>query len=122
MGVAWGKLSAPAAIAQLDIRHENRFLNWDFNARQPSLTVKQVNACLTNLHVIPASDDIAQRLNEVPVGAVVSLKGELVDARAMNGAQFWDWKSSTARDDVGEGACEVIHVREVKWRLPSGVK
>ena len=41
---------------------------------------------------------------------VVKLSGYLVQVNASDG---WHWKSSLIREDTGNGACEVVYVKEL---------
>ena len=68
---------------------------------------EQIERNSANMHMIPANDDVADALDEVRVGNVVSLRGYLVEARAGDG---WRWRSSLTRNDTGARACELVHV------------
>lgn len=61
------------------------------------------------MHMIPADDDIKERLLNVRVGSIVQLKGVLVGVQ-MGGR--WVWVSSLSRTDTGNGACEIVWVKE----------
>jgi hypothetical protein len=52
-------------------------------------------------------------LKRIRVGDVVSLEGMLVEADKANG---WRWRSSLARDDTGNGACELVYVQSLTIR------
>jgi hypothetical protein len=65
------------------------------------------------MHMIPADASVAYRLQRVRVGDVVSLDGMLVEADKANG---WRWRSSLARDDTGNGACELVYVQSLTIR------
>jgi hypothetical protein len=60
--------------------------------------------------MIPADDSIASKLKSVKTGQVVKIKGFLVRADAPDG---WHWRSSLTREDTGNGACEVVFVKEI---------
>jgi hypothetical protein len=59
------------------------------------------------MHMIPADEPTAEVLKSVRAGDHVRVDGWLVQADATDG---WHWRSSTTRDDVGAGACEVVYV------------
>ena len=62
------------------------------------------------MHMIPADDSVARALKRVRVGDVVTLDGYLVEADKPGG---WRWRSSLTRDDTGDGACEVVYVKDL---------
>jgi len=62
------------------------------------------------MHMIPADDRIEKMLKSVRPGEVVKLSGYLVQVNASDG---WHWKSSLTREDTGNGACEVVYVKEL---------
>jgi hypothetical protein len=59
------------------------------------------------MHMIPSDATTAEALHRVHRGEHVRIDGWLVQANAPDG---WHWRSSLTRDDVGDGACEVIYV------------
>lgn len=65
------------------------------------------------MHMIPANDEIKSRLKKVRVGQVVALSGYLV---RVQGADGWHWNSSMTRRDSGDGACEVVWVKDIVVR------
>jgi hypothetical protein len=58
------------------------------------------------MHVIPANDDVARALSRVREGDRLRMDGWLVEVDAPDG---WTWRSSTTREDSGDGACEVVY-------------
>jgi len=68
------------------------------------------------MHMIPAYEDVAFQLENIPVGSVVRLKGVLVSVQGPGG---WRWRSSTSRTDTGQGACELVWVESVEVSGPN---
>ena len=62
------------------------------------------------MHMIPANKQVAKQLAEVREGNVVAIVGQLVKINADDG---WRWGSSLSRTDTGNGACELVYVKEV---------
>src|SRR5258706_126188 len=58
----------------------------------------------------PANGAVARALDGVRTGAVVTLRGWLIDVDAADG---WRWRTSRTREDTGAGACEIIWVESV---------
>jgi len=57
--------------------------------------------------VTRSGDAIAEALDGVHQGDRVRIDGWLVEAQAPDG---WVWRSSTSREDSGNGACELVYV------------
>ncbi len=66
---------------------------------------------LSNNHILPADEDIAKTLDSVEIGDEVQIFGQLVnyDINGMSAR-----KTSTTRSDLGNGACEVLYVTDLK--------
>lgn len=111
LAVAWG----PAALGDVRDRVElwqvNRRYVW--RARVSDMKrpgVKDFTRHSGNWHMIPSDDEVAKQLRRVAKGDVVRIEGDLVSVRFDNGVYF---RSSTRRDDTGDGACEIIRARSI---------
>jgi hypothetical protein len=62
------------------------------------------------VHLIPATEQIASLCKSLRTGSLVHLGGELVEA---TGPDIGTWRSSLSRTDTGNGACELMWVKEV---------
>lgn len=62
------------------------------------------------MHMIPANEEIKERLLSLRQGAIIELKGFLVGVQM--GGQ-WVWVSSLSGTDTGNGACEIVWVNEL---------
>ena len=69
--------------------------------------------CPVIMHLIPADAAVARAIARVRVGAIVTLRGHLVEARRTDG---WRWRSSLTREDSGAGACELVLVDALETR------
>ncbi|MBV1883966.1 MAG: hypothetical protein KUG82_20165 [Pseudomonadales bacterium] len=74
-----------------------------------SLNLQQVS----NNHLITDSDDIRQKIEGIRIGDQIRLKGWLVDYQENQNSHFWR-KTSINREDLGNGACEVVFVQEIE--------
>ncbi len=63
------------------------------------------------MHMIPADRYTAKQLTGLRPGAVISIKGYLVDVDRDDG---WKWRTSMSRDDTGAGACEIVWVEQLQ--------
>lgn len=83
---------------------------------------------LSNNHLITDSDTIRRKIARVGIGDQVRIKGILVDYKEIATNSGWR-NSSLVRTDTGNGACEVIFVKELNvlrstntiWRKGFGV-
>jgi len=109
LALGWGVMSAHDYLAQMKIWQSRRFYWW----RYPSGTSVDNSTVIgnsSNMHMIPANDEIEAALKDVREGDVVRIAGHLVNARHADG---WRWNTSTRRTDTGAGACEIILVASV---------
>jgi hypothetical protein len=109
IALGWGPMSDSRVLRSIDMSQENRFFNWRTSAK----TLVPMPVIIThaaNTHVIPANPSIARQLLRLRPGEVVTLTGELVDAKREDGRWI---NTSLVRDDTGAGACEVMWVTDV---------
>jgi len=109
LALGWGPMSDSQILRTLEISQANRFYYW----RATAATLIPRESIIThsaNTHVIPQNPAIAAALKRLRPGAVVTLRGELVDAVRKDGRWV---KTSLVREDTGAGACEVMLVTDV---------
>ena len=106
LGVGWGPMRSDAIIGALAISQSDRwqFYRWKGSPPIPPEAMLRASA---NMHFIPADRGVADVLAQVRVGDRIRVSGLLVEARAADG---WTWRSSLSREDIGEGACELVYV------------
>jgi hypothetical protein len=85
---------------------------WTCHWRYPG-NIRVDPAGVANNHLITASDEIRERIDGIRVGDQVHVRGSLVNY-ALASAPQWPRRTSQTRDDVGQGACEVIFVDELR--------
>jgi hypothetical protein len=108
LGLGWGPMSDTAVVDQLEFSQMGRFIYWKPRdwSRFP-LSMRDTGIHAAQVHAIPASDEIDARLRRLRPGQVVTLTGYLVDVRGPGG---FVWNTSLRRDDVGDGACEIMWI------------
>lgn len=74
-----------------------------------------VKTYITNNHLIPANDEVRELIKKIDTDDYVQISGYLVDAMWEYGMYQYNLETSTTRTDVGDGACEIIYVEDVKW-------
>ncbi|NBC95974.1 MAG: hypothetical protein GVY27_06435 [Deinococcus-Thermus bacterium] len=108
--LGWGPMSNPAVVSDLTVTQSGRFGHVRASAGSP-VDLRAAGRFWSNMHLIPASEEIAARFGALAEGRVVRLTGHLVEVRGPGG---WRWRSSTSRLDRGAGACELVLVERVE--------
>ncbi|MDZ7268791.1 MAG: hypothetical protein ONB48_13715 [candidate division KSB1 bacterium] len=108
LALGWGPMSDQAVLEHLTISQATR--RYFVRSKTPPLPLRTIFRFSSNMHMIPATPDIAQTLAEVRVGEIIVLQGYLVAVRSNDG---WRWRSSLSRDDTGDGACELVWVERL---------
>ena len=109
LALGWGAMSDNEVIDQLNISQSGRFYFWSWQ-NQPPINNRQIIQSSSNMHMVPADDYIADQLKDVRKGDIIRLRGLLIEANKSDG---WKWRSSLSREDTGNGACELIFVKEI---------
>ena len=108
LALGWGPMSSNQVLDKIDISQGNRFYYW--RVQEFPIPKKDIIRHSSNMHMIPANNQIAKQLAKVREGNVVAIVGQLVKINADDG---WRWSSSLSRTDTGNGACELVYVKEV---------
>ena len=108
LALGWGPMSDEAVLSKIKITQGNRFFYWHVD--EFPVPQREIEIHAANTHIIPANDTIRRQLSNIRPGQIVSIKGQLVEAKRADG---WHWRSSLTRDDTGAGACEVVYVTEL---------
>ena len=109
LALGWGPMSDQRVLNQLSISQSARFF-WYRYAQQPPIPNDQIICHSTNVHIIPSTPAIASMCKSLRAGSLVHLTGDLVEA---SGPGISSWKSSLSRTDSGNGACELMWVKEM---------
>lgn len=112
LALGWGPMADSAVLDHLQISQNNRFYFYRWSGTPP-IPRPDIVEHSANMHMIPANDEIKQRLGTVRAGQVVTLRGYLVRVQAPDG---WHWNSSMTRSDSGNGACELVWVKDITIR------
>jgi hypothetical protein len=106
LALGWKRMRDDAVLSRLSISQSSRWYHyrWSGEAPLPPAEIAQSSA---NMHMIPSSTAVAEALHRVRPGDHIRVDGWLVEADEPDG---WRWRSSLTRDDVGDGACEVVYV------------
>lgn len=106
--LGWGPMSDNAIAEKLNITQGNRWYHYSWSGAPPVDPAAIIRSS-ANTHLVPADDNVRDRLLNVLSGEIVSLKGYLINIRHPDG---WSWRSSLTREDSGAGACELMWVTD----------
>ncbi len=108
LALGWGPMSDEKVLSRVSISQFDRCYMWSL--REMSVPRTQVERNSANMHMIPATPGIRKQLKGLKKGSLIDCRGYLVEVTAPGG---WRWRSSLTRNDTGQGACEVVWVREL---------
>lgn len=111
LALGWGPMSDSAVLEKISISQSGRFYHW--SATTLPIPIQAISSHSANMHMVPADSRIEKKLNSLREGDIVSLDGFLIRADAEDG---WHWVSSLTREDSGNGACELVWVKEINVR------
>lgn len=109
IALGWGRMSDQTITDQISIKQQHRWYVWQTDHFPIPRT--EIEKSSSNVHIIPANEEIEEQLDEVLRGNIIQLKGKLVNVNKIGEA--WVWKSSTKRSDTGGGACEILWVDKI---------
>ncbi len=108
VALGWGPMSDSEVLQHISISQSNRWYRW--HVQEFPIPRHGIENNSANMHLIPATDQIADQLKQIQKGHVISMVGKLVRAESADG---WQWSSSLTRKDTGGGACELIWVESL---------
>jgi hypothetical protein len=113
IALGWGKMSDQSIVDRFEIKQQHRWYVW--RTDNFPIPQKEVEKSSSNVHIIPANEEVEDILDDVIRGNIISLKGKLVNVNEV-GEKFV-YKSSTQRDDTGGGACEILWLEELAIKM-----
>ncbi|MGQ0657464.1 MAG: hypothetical protein ACT4NU_05105 [Chromatiales bacterium] len=115
IAVGWGVMADPRIYKQFRISQSSRWYFWQTG--EMPLPQREVETHSANIHLVPATPELAGKLRRIERDDLVRLSGALIEVKAPDG---WHWRSSLSRDDTGEGACEVLLLKRITWVSAAG--
>ena len=107
--LGWGPMSDNTVTKKLNITQGDRWYHYSWSG-DPPIDPAIIVRTSANTHLVPADDNVRDRLLNVRSGEIVNLKGYLINIKHPDG---WSWRSSLTREDSGAGSCELMWVEEV---------
>jgi len=114
VAVGWGIMADPKIYRQFRISQRNRWYYW--RAHIMPVPTRQVEIHSANMHLIPATPELASKLKRIGRDDLIRLRGALIEVTAPDG---WRWRSSLSREDTGQGACELLLLKDIAWVSPA---
>ncbi len=113
LALGWGKLIDKNLRKKIKYSQGMRFYfykYWDIPF-EPSYIAEHS----ANTHIIPASKNLRKALRLVRKNKFVILEGYLVDVDGVyKKGKVW-WHTSRTRKDTGNGACEILYLKKMKY-------
>jgi hypothetical protein len=109
LALGWGPMSDQGVLDRITITQSMRFYWFEYKM-PPPIPKDEIISHSTNVHIIPATSEIASECKSLRTGTLVHLSGDLIEA---TGPGFGTWRSSLSRTDTGNGACELMWVKEL---------
>jgi len=114
LAVGWGPLSDSAIIDRLEFSQMGRFFYWKPKDQATfPLSPEALIPHAAQMHLIPATKPLDDRIRRLRPGQIVTIGGYLVDVSGPHGFQ---WSTSLTRTDTGDGACEILWVETLDVR------
>jgi hypothetical protein len=109
LALGWGAMSDSRVLDRIEIRQSGRWYRW--RTEQLPIPRQEIEHSSANMHLIAADSYIERQISAIKTGDLVRISGYLVRATSPDG---WRWQSSLTRDDVGQGACELVYVESIE--------
>lgn len=87
--VGWARLSDSAVLRTMELAHGAR--EFVYQAYDPALEDAQIGGSALNLHLVPATPELATRMKDLRAGQLVTIAGYVVEVA---GADGWRWRGA----------------------------
>lgn len=103
--LGWQRMSEDTFVSKFSFSQARRYGYYEWRGASP-LPEDEIIRSVSNMHIIPHDASVARELRRVKKGERVRIDGWLVLAATLDGFR---WHSSLSREDVGNGACEIVY-------------
>ncbi|HAF25954.1 MAG TPA: hypothetical protein DCG85_01425 [Lachnospiraceae bacterium] len=113
LALAWGKVAEYNDRINFNWSQSGRWYSWYVSGKTDLSPIGGLGAITphsSNNHIIPADDNVKEKLKKVKAGDHVVIDGYLVniDGKKADGYTY-TWHTSRIREDDGNGSCEIIY-------------
>ena len=114
--LGWAEMSDAARSRHISFTQGDRFLFR--HALLRGLSMERIEQITANVHLVPASQNIAAALDRVVTGSTLKLRGKLIDV--VDSVAGTVTPTSLTRTDLGAGACEILFVESLSVGAGNG--
>lgn len=108
--VGWGIMSDSAVLDKLSVSQDGRWYYINFSGEPPIRTDWMILHS-HNIHIIPATDAVAEIIMQVRKNEIINMDGYLV---AVTGPDGFNWVSSLTMDRQGPHTCKLYFVNKIR--------
>ena len=108
--MGWRLMSNQEVLDGLHIYRGRRAYVWSPRDGRMPASEQDINTHSANMHLVPSTPELADRLRAINPGDLVDIHGYLIELKFPDGAT---WTSSLTRTDTGNGACELVWVNDL---------
>ncbi len=112
LAIGWGPMADPVVDQWITWSQSRRWYFYRLPAGAP-VSPGEIARNSSNVHIIPATNNLSRALLKLERGDVVLLEGDLVDATVNLFGLHFETRTSLSRSDTGAGACEILYVRRL---------
>jgi hypothetical protein len=102
----------PAVDRWVEVRQENRWYFYRKQANAP-LSLEDIRNSSANVHIIPATEELAAVIQGLRPNDFVLMEGKLVDVEVDNLGEIFHFQTSLTRSDSEDNSCEIFFVESV---------
>lgn len=106
--LGWRSMSDQEIVDQFEFRQNLRWYSW--HSETARMRNYEIIGQTANTHLIPANDEVREKIKQVKTGDIIHLVGQLVNVQGQDG---WFWKTSISRHDKGDYSSEIIWVQDL---------
>lgn len=112
LALGWGMMSDPTVDKWVEVYQENRWYFYRMQKNAP-LTLEDVRNSSANVHIIPATAELAALIQGLRPNDVVLMEGKLVDVEVDKSGERYNFKTSLSRFDSEDNSCEIFYVERI---------
>lgn len=116
LALGWGEIGRPEADNWVHWRQSNRWYYYHLRRLlilDSPLSRDYVREHSANVHIIPATRELALALQQLKHNSFVMMEGKLVDVEARKEGAVQQFFTSLSRTDQGDASCEILYVERL---------
>lgn len=114
LAIGWGELNDTRADNWVNWSQSGRWYYFRWHTDSPYKR-QYISTHSSNFHIIPATESLESVLLKIREDDRIILEGQLVDVAATGETESWKNQTSLTRTDSGNGACEILLVKQLIW-------